>query len=330
MRFTARRRQWIRQHRVAIDAGIVALVVALLWVLLHKYDVFEEFYEFSRSHEDWDLDEVALAIVILPLPLLWFAMRRALDSTRAARRTWEIERELSHARKLESLGTLAGGMAHELNNQLQPVLALSELLVTQAGPDDPNARKYQLINQGAVRARGTVLRVLNFARRDSDQSGGKATSDTLFNLVDFLEITCPSSIKFTTEVDDDIGEIKMAIQDIESVVVNLVSNAIAAMEGRSGELLVRVKAQQKQVGSALVPSVLIEVKDDGIGIMPEYKDRIFEPFFTTKDVGKGTGLGMWQVQALVNDAKGSIWFESVPDKGTRFFVELPVEPRATD
>jgi signal transduction histidine kinase len=156
---------------VAIDIGIVALVVALLWVLLHNYDVFEEFYEFSRSHEDWDLDEIVLAIIILPIPLLWFAVRRASDSTRAARRIWQIERELSHARKLESLGTLAGGMAHELNNQLQPVLALSELLVTQAGPDDPNTRKYQLINQGAVRARGTVLRVLNFARRDSDQSG---------------------------------------------------------------------------------------------------------------------------------------------------------------
>jgi signal transduction histidine kinase len=133
-----------------------------------------------------------------------------------------------------------------------------------------------------------------------------------------------------TEIDDDIGEIKMAVQDIESVVVNLVSNAIAAMEGRSGEVLVRVKAQQKQAGSVLVPSVLIEVKDEGIGIMPEYENRIFEPFFTTKDVGKGTGLGMWQVQALVTDAKGSIWFESVPDKGTRFFVELPVEPRETD
>ena len=324
MQFFTKLQHWSKGTKARLDIAVVLLLVGGMWLFLHSFEAFEEFYEFSRAHEDWELDEIILFLVVLPIPLIWFALRRAREAQRAAQRTWEIERELSHARKLESLGTLAGGMAHELNNQLQPVLGLSELLVSTAKPDDPHLRKYKLIYQGAERARGTVQRVLNFARRDQAANGGLATANAMRNLLDFLEITCPSSIRFKTHVSDDIGVIDMPLQDVESVVVNLVSNAIAAMEGRSGDMLVRAtrgttgedKGQQ---------TVLIEVKDEGAGILPENENRIFEPFFTTKDVGKGVGLGMWQVHALIEESNGKIWFKSEPEKGTVFYVELPTK-----
>ena len=175
--------QRILKEQRSRDALIVVLLVLIFWGLLVAYEGFEWFYEYSRAHEDWDLDEIVLFFIVLPLPLMWYAFRRANEAAKESSRNMIIERELSHLRKVESLGTLAGGMAHELNNQLQPVIALSELTLSTAAADDPRKRQFELILAGAERARATVRQVLKFSRRNEQDQGSFRGPESVRELV---------------------------------------------------------------------------------------------------------------------------------------------------
>lgn len=318
--FLRRFNQSILKKQSSRDALIVASCVVIFWGLLVAFEGFEWFYEYSRAHEDWDLDEIVLFFVVLPLPLMWFSFRRANEAAQETNRNLIIERELSHLRKVESLGTLAGGMAHELNNQLQPVIALSELTVATAAADDPRKRQFELILAGAERARATVGQILRFSRRNQKNQGSFRGPDSVRELVEFISITCPSAISLNIEVKNDFTKIKMAWENVETVIVNLFSNAIAAMEGRHGAIGVTIGRS-----AADAQTVTIMVSDQGSGISDSDKVRIFEPFFTTKEVGSGTGLGMWQVQSLIYEVGGHISFETTVDVGTTFTVVLPAE-----
>ena len=139
-------------------------------------------------------------------------------------------------------------------------------------------------------------------------------------LVEFISITCPSAISLNIDVKDDFNKIHLACENVETIVVNLFSNAIAAMEGRHGAIGVTVARSDHDE-----KTVTITVSDQGSGISDSDKSRIFEPFFTTKEVGSGTGLGMWQVQSLIAEVKGDISFETAVDVGTTFTVVLPAE-----
>jgi signal transduction histidine kinase len=318
--FLRRFNQSVLKKQSSRDALIVASCVVIFWGLLVAFEGFEWFYEYSRAHEDWDLDEIVLFFVVLPLPLMWFAFRRANEAAQETNRNLIIERELSHLRKVESLGTLAGGMAHELNNQLQPVIALSELTVATAAADDPRKRQFELILAGAERARATVGQILRFSRRNENNQGTFRGPDSVRELVEFVSITCSSAIGLNIDVKNDFTKIKMAWENVETVIVNLFSNAIAAMEGRHGAIGVTIGRS-----AADAQTVTITVSDQGSGISDSDKARIFEPFFTTKEVGSGTGLGMWQVQSLISEVGGQISFETTVDVGTTFTVVLPAE-----
>jgi len=293
--------QRILKEQRSRDALYVALLVLIFWGFLVAYEGFEWFYEYSRAHEDWDLDEIVLFFIVLPLPLMWYAFRLANEAAKESSRNMIIERELSHLRKVESLGTLAGGMAHELNNQLQPVIALSELTLSTAAADDPRKRQFELILAGAERARATVRQVLKFSRRNEQDQGSFRGPASVRELVEFISITCPSAISLNIDVKDDFNKIHLAWENVETIVVNLFSNAIAAMEGRHGAIGVTVGRSDHDA-----KTVTITVSDQGSGISDSDKSRIFEPFFTTKEVGSGTGLGMWQVQSLIAEVKGDI------------------------
>ena len=232
-------------------------------------------------------------------------------------------------RKVESLGTMAGGMAHELNNQLQPVIALAEMTVAKMDDDDANKRRFELILAGALRARGTVNQILQFSRRNQGALDTQGGPSSVKSLIEFLSITCPSSINLDVQIRDDFEKIAMPWEDVETVIVNLFSNAIAAMEGHQGTIQVSAAKTKKDDGSK-ADSVTIVVEDQGMGISKKDENRIFEPFFTTKEVGKGTGLGMWQVQTLVQEAGGEIGFKSTVDVGTSFQVQLPTADQAED
>jgi len=287
---------WKKQ--ALVDLVIVSTLVLVLYLILHHYEGFEELYEFTRSHEDWELDEIILFLIIVPVPLAWYAWRRALEARRVSQENLDIELELAHSKKIAALGTLAGGMAHELNNHLVPVLGMSDLLLTKADANNPDRRKIELIHEGANRAKSTVQKILTFTRRQTVTSERCDPAAVVTNLSDILDISCPSSISLNIDTGDAVGSVNLGSDELESIIVNLFSNAVAAMEDKGGDLKVIMKhipspeaASIKELTSR--DHIKITVEDTGAGIESKNLDRIFDPFFTIKEVGKGTGLGMW-------------------------------------
>lgn len=184
------------------DLLIMVLVLIAAWVPASEMEAFEWLHEYSRAHEEWELDEVILLVLLLPLPLAWYGVRRAREATRLARRSLETERDLAHARKIDSLGTLAGGLAHELNNQLQPVVGLAELLDVRTAEDDPRRKQVEMILAGSLRARDSVDKVLRFARREAASFQVTDTSEAMRALVELMGMSCPSSVAMKTQIAD--------------------------------------------------------------------------------------------------------------------------------
>ena len=310
------------------DTFVTAVAVLLLFGAFHFGEFFEWLYEFTRAHEEWELDEFILLLFALPLPLAWFAFSRMRENVALYQAHLTAERELAHFRKVESLGVLAGGLAHELNNQLQPVLSMSELLLKRTPETDPGHRKLELVHDGAKRAKDTVSKVLVFARREADQGKTCEVGEVIRRLNDLLVISCSSKIDLRVELGAMVGVVPVSATDLEGVIVNLFNNAAHAMEDRSGSLVIgatatHLDADAREVG--LVPGgyVRIEVRDEGKGISEEELGRVFDPFFTTKEVGEGTGLGLSQVKGLVEKAGGGISLDSRVGQGTTVTVYLP-------
>lgn len=303
------------------DLGIMGVILLLMWIPAAEFEAFEWLHSFTRANETWELDEVILIVLLMPLPLAWYAVRRAREATRLAQRALENERDLSHARKIDSLGTLAGGLAHELNNQLQPLVGLSELLEAETPEGDPRRRQVELIYAGALKARESVDRVLRFARREAAGFVVPDTSEAMRSLVELLRLSCPTTVKMTVSLADDLPPLGMAWADVESIVMNLFSNAVAAMDGTAGQLDIRLHPPlgPNPNGHAAV----LTVSDTGTGISEPLQQRIFDPYFTSKPLGAGTGLGLWQVQALLRAAGGRIEVQSELGRGTEMQVWLP-------
>lgn len=318
------------KRRTAQDAVLAVIAVFVLFAIFAYVDAFDLLYETTRAHEDWELDEAVLLVFALPLPLAWFAFRRWRDAVELAAVRVAMEKELSHARKIESLGALAGGMAHEINNHLVPILGMTELLMMKMDQDDPDYRRLDLVHTAATRTQNTVAKVLRFARREESIGASCDLSEVGKELIDVLEISCPSRIKMNIQVAEDIGNIRITSDELETVVVNLFSNAIASMDGGHGSLDIVIDA----VDSDSLPKSLklspgryarISVRDTGEGMSETTRKRIFEPFFTTKPVGKGTGLGLAQVSGIIQSVDGAIDVESEIGVGTKMTVYLPVE-----
>ncbi|WP_412563258.1 sensor histidine kinase [Thalassobius sp. MITS945101] len=305
------------------DLAIMIVVLIVVWIPASEMEAFEWLYNYSREHEDWELDEIILLVLLLPLPLAWYGVRRAREAARLARRSLENERDLAHARKIDSLGTLAGGLAHELNNQLQPVVGLAELLETQTADDDPRRKQVEMILAGSLRARDSVDKVLRFARREAASFKVTDTSEAMRALVDLMGMSCPSSVAMKTQIADGLPATSMPWNDVESVVMNLFSNAVSAMEGGQGTLTLTLEPSASDSPIGDKAAALLSVSDTGIGIPAKSLERIFEPYFTSKDVGEGTGLGLWQVQELLRSAGGAIEVSSEQGVGTEMRVWLP-------
>lgn len=240
------------------------------------------------------------------------------DLRLAERRERELERQLLHSQKLEALGTLAGGIAHDLNNTLTPVMALSKIAARRFPAGDENRATLETIYAASEQARDLVKRILSFSRREKAKKEtidpGKIVSDALT----LLRATIPSCIRLDATIADVLPILADSSQ-LHQVITNLVTNAAQAIAG-DGKIAVTLERAAGERGEAMVR---LSVADTGKGIDAAIQERIFEPFFTTKDVGQGTGLGLSIIAAIVNDHGGRIEVTSAPDKGTRFDVYFP-------
>ncbi|HKX10187.1 MAG TPA: ATP-binding protein [Stellaceae bacterium] len=239
-----------------------------------------------------------------------------------------LEDQLHHSQKLESLGTLAGGIAHDLNNTLVPVIAMAKLGLKRIEQQSPTRQYFELIHQAGVRARDLVKQVLAFSRKDSADRQPFRVDEVVEEALAMLRPTMPATIALE-RVIELVPPILGDATQLHQITVNLVTNAVHAIGMSHGTITVTVSvlpgARPGEHGL-----VRLSVRDTGCGMDEATQKRIFDPFFTTKAVGEGSGLGLSVVHGIVVGHGGTIRVESRPDHGACFIIELPLadEPAA--
>jgi two-component system, cell cycle sensor histidine kinase and response regulator CckA len=244
----------------------------------------------------------------------------------------QLESQVLRAQRLESIGTLASGIAHDLNNILTPILATAQLLQLKLPNTDERTQKmFQAIESNTKRGAALVKQVLQFARGVE----GKRTIVQVKNLFSEIEQivheTFPKSIEISTDVESDIWAVFGDATHLNQVLMNLVVNARDAMPNggtlslSADNVFVDEYYARTHLEASVGTYIRITVADTGIGMTPEVVDRIFEPFFTTKEFGKGTGLGLSTVRGIIKSHGGFVAVRTQVGKGTEFKVFLPAQ-----
>jgi len=229
----------------------------------------------------------------------------------------KLQRQLIHADRLATIGQLAAGVAHELNEPLGSILGFAQLV--QRCPDlpQPAGRDTEKIITASLYAREVIKKLMVFARQMPPKKVPVDLNQVVEDGFYFLEARCvKAGIEVARDLARDLPQITADPAQLKQVLVNLVVNAVQAMPD-GGTLTVGTQADDGTVS--------LVVRDTGVGMSPEIQERIFLPFFTTKDVDEGTGIGLAVVHGIVTAHGGSIEVQSQPGAGTRFEIRLPVD-----
>jgi diguanylate cyclase (GGDEF)-like protein len=231
----------------------------------------------------------------------------------------DLRQRLMQAQRLEAIGQLAGGVAHDFNNVLTAIMGYSELLTEQIGPDKPIGRDLQEILGAAKHAAALTHQLLTFSRRQ-DRAATLVDLNSVVNESEsLLRRLLGERIAITTQLAPDLAAIMADATQLEQIVINLAVNARDAMP-RGGGITIGTQNLNLDNGLSYVELV---VQDAGSGIPPEVLPKIFEPFFTTKGPGKGTGLGLAAIDSIVKEMDGRISVDSELGRGTTFRIRLP-------
>ncbi len=248
----------------------------------------------------------------------------------------QLEEQFLQAQKMEAVGRLAGGVAHDFNNILTAITGYGELLLMNPDIQDPVSRDVKDILQAADRAASLTRQLLAFSRKQVLQPQRLDLNQVVANLDKMLRRIIGEDIDLVTVLGHDLGAVQADPGQIEQVVMNLAVNARDAMP-QGGKLTIETADAdldtayaQNHLESQPGPYVMLAVSDNGVGLDQEAQARIFEPFFTTKELGKGTGLGLSTVYGIVKQSGGFIYVYSNPGEGTTFKIYLPRLEAAAD
>jgi len=249
----------------------------------------------------------------------------ALDMTEQRK----LEAQFAQGQKMQAVGQLAGGVAHDFNNVLTAIIGFTDLLLLKHKPGDPSFADLMSIKNSANRAAGLTRQLLAFSRRQTLRPQVLEVPGHLDDLTVLLKRLIGEQITLGVEHAQGVWPVKADLVQLEQVVVNLVVNARDAMPN-GGAIVLRTRNVDEQeaagfayTGMPPADYVLIEVEDSGTGMPPEILEKIFEPFFSTKELGKGTGLGLSTVYGIVKQSAGFIYVDSVVGRGTAFRIFLP-------
>jgi PAS domain S-box-containing protein len=241
----------------------------------------------------------------------------------------ELEHQLRHAQKMEAVGRLAGGVAHDFNNILTAITNYSHFLLEDLEPADARRNDVSEISKAADRATTLVRQLLAFSRQQVLQPRALDLNATVRDLAPMLSRLIGAQVHLDTRLIEGLGVVHADPGQIEQVLVNLVVNASDAMPEGGTLTIETANAQldadyvQQHADAVAGPYVVLAVSDTGSGMSRETQARIFDPFFTTKELGKGTGLGLATVYGIVKQSGGNVWVYSEPGQGTRFKIYLP-------
>ncbi len=258
----------------------------------------------------------------------------ALVAVRDIREQIRLEKQVAQATKMQAVGQLAGGVAHDFNNILTAVLGLCDQLLDRHGPGSPDHDDLDQIRQNAGRAAELVGQLLAFSRQQTLRPQVIAVADVVAGVAPLIRQVIGPNVELRIDTARD-GSVVLADRgQLERVLTNLAVNARDAMDGR-GRLTIAARTlpacDVPALGHAVMPAidfVALTVADTGSGIAPEIAGKIFEPFFTTKPLGRGTGLGLSTVYGIVKQTGGFVFAEPAPGGGTCFAVYLPASTPA--
>ncbi len=240
------------------------------------------------------------------------------------RETLMMKKELEKAQiqilqseKMASLGKLAAGVAHQLNNPLSSIAIFTQLVLEEYKLEEGARDDLMRINKEAQRCRDTVKELLEFARQTRQEMRPHDINSAILRTLFLLENqTLFHNIEIEKELSPSLPEVYGDIQQLNHIFMNVILNAADAMEGKGTLSIKSYRPPQSD-------TIIIEISDTGPGIPQNVLPHIFEPFFTTKEEGKGTGLGLSLVYSIIDNHKGKIYAKSRAGKGTTFFIELP-------
>jgi|GEM_PF-6791857 len=292
---------------------------------LIQHDAFDMFYEYSRTHEDWELDEWIMVIIsfFISLSLVLFVssiylVKKIIQLTNEEMKK---EKKLQQSQKLEAMGTLLGGLAHSLNNHLLPIITISRIIKEETPKGTPTYQDIEKVLDAAESSSQILKQVLNFAREDNSILFSSSILDqTLNKTLDLIEAAIPKTIKLVRNISDTNVIIPMTRVNFEIVIFNFINNSVDALENKAdGKIEISADIDEEN------NKVDIIIEDNGHGISQKEIRKIFDPFFTTKPEGKGTGLGLAETYGIINNANGEIKVDSKEGEFTRFIIRLPIQ-----
>jgi len=258
------------------------------------------------------------------------------DRQKAREEKARLDARLQQAQKMEAIGTLAGGIAHDLNNLLFPISGLSEILLDDITPDNPMHENIVQILNSAKRGSDLVKQILAFSRQSNPQKIPVRIQTILKEALKLSRAAIPMNIEIKTNINTDCRMVSADPTQVHQIVMNLITNAYHAVEQTGGVIHVELKETVIETDNLHDDSLksgkyaCMTISDTGTGIDQSLIDKIFDPYFTTKELGKGTGLGLSVVHGIVKDHGGDIRVYSEVDKGTVFHVYLPLLEDAKD
>jgi two-component system, NtrC family, sensor kinase len=271
-------------------------------------------YKFrARSADDRDL---TLNISLAALQSKTAEVEGSLVAIEDVTERVSLEEQLQQSDKLSSIGLLAAGVAHEVNTPLAGISSYSQMLMQQIPDSDPRHQLLEKIHRQTSRASSIVNNLLNFSRVSEARYAPVDLNRVLDDTIQLLESQLRNTeIEIVRHYADGLPLAPCDAPKLQQVLMNLILNARDAMP-RGGKLEISTGADED--------SVVISVRDSGLGIAPEHLSKIYDPFFTTKQIGKGTGLGLAVSYGIIRDHGGHINVESKLGEGTRFQITLPL------
>lgn len=288
--------------------------------------------EVKRRIRSGEIRDMLLSAEMLPVSgeeAMVAVLTDVTNLRKAEKEKEQLESQLYQSQKLESIGRLAGGVAHDFNNMLNVIIGYAELALDKVTPDDPLNKDLQEINSAGQRAAEITRQLLAFARRQTFSPKVLDLNETVENMLKMLRRLIGEDIDLLWRPKPGLWSVNMDPSQLDQILANLCVNARDAIEGVGKVTIETDNVSFDEAYCAdhagFVPGeyVLLAVSDDGHGMDKETLGNLFEPFFTTKKVGEGTGLGLSTVYGIVRQNEGFINVYSKPDKGATFKIYLP-------
>ena len=322
------------------DLIIGAFACALLGFGFARIELVEALVDMTRYFQRMEFGAAVAAAPALVLVIVWFAVRRWREASRfsrelkraegrlkqAAEKRRDLEKDLGESSRMADMGALTGGLAHEFNNVLQPIMTLAQLSLDREDSPEERRMRTRHILKAAEHGSEIVKGTLAFPAGGTQEPEDMEPAGELAEFVEQARQSYRGRIQIETRIAEESGKIRVNRTEFRQVLTNLIENAAEAM-GRQGAVTIGVDGLTVDARGARSRGVSagrylrLTVADQGPGMDPEVKAKVFEPFFTTRE--SGTGLGLAVADSLVRGWRGRISVQSSPGEGAAFEILIP-------